>query len=42
MIKVIKSDSKEQRFEEFAKLKTYMLKFQDVDSWKKQILKSLI
>ena len=42
VVKQIVNDSKDKRYEEFAKLKTYMLRFQNVESWKKEILKTLI
>jgi len=41
-IKKIKLDSHEVRQQEFAKLKTYMLRFCDVDKWSKEILKLFI
>ena len=40
-IKKIISDSEQERYVEFAKLKTYMLKFQDTKSWTDKILKIL-
>ena len=41
-IKRIVYDSEEDRYREFAKLKTYMLKYQNVASWRNKILKTLI
>jgi len=41
-MKRIVHDSEEERYREFAKLKTYMLKYQDVTSWRDKILKTLI
>ena len=40
-IRKILLDSEEERYTQFAKLKTYMLKFQNVESWKNKILKTL-
>jgi len=41
-VKKIVYDSEEERYREFAKLKTYMLRYQNIASWRDKILKTLI